>query len=145
MQQPNPQAQIPVLESRSLARMHLVVMAAVAGFALCLIILIVIMQRSAWWEAFTYSTIVAVAASIASVFAARMAVGKTLDSAITVFMALSAVRLVVSLAGCILAVKLARSPEEATALMVCGYYVATLAVETMLMARAVRALDRKQS
>lgn len=145
MDQATRQLEVPVLKSESIARLPMLVFAGFAGTAILLATLTIVSGPSHWWTAFAHATVVSAIAMIASIFTARFAGGKSLDSAITVFMALSAVRLIVALAGCIVTVKLFKSPAEPTAFMICAYAIASLIVESAVMARAVRAVDRREA
>lgn len=95
-------------------------------------------HRADWWPAFGAATIVSLIGAVGAVAVLSQAAGKSVDWLVTLVMGATAVRMLVSLFGLLVAIKAFHTPDEATAYMVCAYYAAMLIAETTLLARATR-------
>jgi hypothetical protein len=123
--------------------MPVAVAGTVLGSGLLMAGVIVLTNHPQWWPAFGAATMVALLNAAASMAVLRRASGKTLDSAVAVVYMVVGVRLFVSVAGCLLAVKVGKYSPEATGIMICSYYMAMLVAESIVLARAVAASSIK--
>ena len=129
---------MPTMSSALSRRLPLSVAGAGLITGLIGVALIETLGRPDWWPAFEAASIVAAIGVIVSISILRQTAGRRVDTAVTVVMAASVVRVMVSLIGLIVAVKLYKAPPDATGLMICGYYAAMLVAETTLVSRATR-------
>jgi hypothetical protein len=104
---------------------------------------IVLTNHPQWWPAFGAATMVALLNAVASMAVLRRASGKTLDQAVAIIYLVVGVRLFVSVAGCLLAVKVGGYAPQATGIMICSYYMAMLIAESVVLARAAGSSSRQ--
>ncbi|MBC7784576.1 MAG: hypothetical protein H7144_12125 [Burkholderiales bacterium] len=132
-------APVPTVSPALIRQLPMAVAATVFAVALVIAIIIVVTPQPQWWPAFIGATVVAAVAMIASVAILLSSAGKPADYVITMTMLLAGVRVGVSLIGLIVCIMAFSITPVAVAMMICGYYVATLIVESTLVSRALRA------
>lgn len=105
----------------------------------CFILAIVVLGagRPEWWSCLAAGGIVGGVCAIVSVVIILSSAGKPAEYVVTMVMLLAAVRIGISLIGLLVAVLVLDLPRNPTALMICGYYAATLIVESFLVRQAV--------
>lgn len=96
--------------------------------------------RPEWWSCLAAGGIVGGVCAIASVVIILSAAGKTAEYVVTMVMLLAAVRIGISLIGLLVSVLVLDLPRNPTALMICGYYAATLVVESLLIRQSVHSV-----
>ncbi len=91
-----------------------------------------------WWSAFAGALVVAAVNAVLSLWIILHSAGKPADHVVTMVMLLAGVRTGISVVGLLLAIKVFSLTPNATAVMICGFYAATLVVESTLVHRALK-------
>jgi len=110
---------------------------AVVGTAICIAGLIFLLKPESGFAGFGLATVVAIIGAAAGVLLLPRIVGKPVDRALSVVMMTAGVRVTSSALGVVIAVRGLGAPLESTAMMICGYYVATLFAESVVVSRTI--------
>jgi hypothetical protein len=133
---PQPKPQMPTVSPQLIRQLPVAVIATLLGVAVGIAAIVLIAGRPEWWPAYAAASVVAVLCAVASLVIIATSAGKPADYAVTMVMLLAAVRVGISIIGLLVAVLALDLPRNATAMMICGYYAATLFVESLLVRRA---------
>lgn len=118
-------------------RLPWAVLGSFVGVSVVLVLVIVGAGRPEWWPCLAAGGIVGGVCALASVVIILSSAGKPAEYVVTMVMLLAAVRIGISLIGLLVSVLALDLPRNPTALMICGYYAATLIVESFLVRQAV--------
>ena len=129
---------IPIVPNSLKRSLLTVVPAVVIGSAVLVAIALVITRRGDWWPGYLPATIVSVLGGIAAIAVLSRAAGRPVDVSMTCVMAAAGIRIAISVIGVAIAVKVFETPQTPTATLACGYYVATLLAESVVLSRAVQ-------
>jgi hypothetical protein len=129
---------IPVVPASLTRTLTWAVPAAVIGSAVAVAIALLIKGNADWWAGYWPATGIAILGGIAAIAILSRAAGRPVDVAISVVMIAAGVRIGISAVGAAVAIKAFEAPMTPTALLVCGYYVATLVAETVIVSQAVQ-------
>jgi hypothetical protein len=133
--QPKP---LPTTVSPQLIRqLPVAVIVTLIGVAVVIVAIVLLAGRPEWLPAFAAASVVAILCAIASLVIILSSAGKPADYVVTMVMLLAAVRVGVSIVGLLVAIMALEFPAKSTAMMICGYYAATLIVESVLVRRAL--------
>jgi hypothetical protein len=113
------------------------VVLALSAAAAVLAAILTLAARADWWNGFAAATIVSLLAAAGSLPLLSWGLAGSLNRAVAATFASAAVRLIVSLAGCMLAVSLGGYPKVPTFILMVPYYFAVLAAETLIVSRAI--------
>jgi len=130
---------MPTVSGRLIRQLPVGVLVTNSVVALIAALVVLIAGRPDWWPAFATACGVAVVNAVLSLWIIAGAAGKSADHVVTMVMLLAGVRIGVSILGLITAVLALSLNPEATAVMICGFYAATLIVESALVHRALKA------
>jgi hypothetical protein len=131
------QRPVPVVHGPIMHTLLTAVICAVAGTAMCIAGIIFLLKPESGFGGFGLATLVAVVGAMSAVILLPGIVGKSVDRALSVVMLTAGVRVTVSALGAVTAVRGLGAPLESTAMMICGYYVATLLAESVVVSRAM--------
>lgn len=134
---PQPKPQLPTVSGQLIRQLPVAVIATLLGVAVGIAAIVLIAGRPEWWPAYAAASVVALLCAIASLVIIATSAGKPADYAVTMVMLLAAVRVGISIIGLLVAIMALEFPAQSTAMMVCGYYAATLIVESVLVRRAL--------
>lgn len=133
------QAIQPTVSPTLVRRMPVVVGLTLIGTAVVIAGLVLATQNTHWWRPYAGATGIATLGAIASIVIIVRSAGKPADYVVTMIMALSAVRMFISLFGLLILVMGLKMLAEPTAFMICGFYMTTLLVESLLVSRSLKA------
>src|SRR5687768_1386422 len=112
--------------------------ASVVGIAIFLAGVLAVVNRPEWWRGYGAASIAAALAAGASLVPLVIGVRRGGALLVQLFMWSSAVRGVVALGICALAVGVGRYPSLPTFVLVMPYYLALLGIETAILSRGLK-------
>ncbi|HEV7301345.1 MAG TPA: hypothetical protein VGN72_18425 [Tepidisphaeraceae bacterium] len=115
-----------------------VVFGTIVLTAIALAGIIVAMDRPDWWAPFTVATGVIVVAAVLSIVPIVLTLGRGPAASAIAHVIATGVRVVVSLGGCFLIVKMRGLPLTPTLLLMVPYYLTVLAAESTMLALFIR-------
>jgi hypothetical protein len=98
---------------------------------------LVLVNRGDWWRGLLAASVVSTLSAAASLPPLLLSLRKGMQQRVAGYFAAAGIRALVSLGGCMLAVKLGHYPAAPTLLLMVVFYFAVLAVETIAIARAL--------
>jgi hypothetical protein len=99
--------------------------------------LLVLVNRVDWWRGLLAAAVVSVLSAAASLPPLLWSLKRGLHQRVAGYFAAAGLRAIVSLGGCVMAVKLGHYPAAPTMLLMVVFYFAVLAVESIVVARAL--------
>lgn len=99
--------------------------------------LLLLVNRAEWWRGFLGAAVVSALATAGSLLSLLLTWRRELNARVAAHFLAAAVRAVVSIGGCLLAIRAGGYPKVPTMLLMVAFYFALLASETTLVARSL--------
>jgi hypothetical protein len=125
---------LPPATSRRATMAMVGALAVAAGSAAALLALV---GQADWWRGLVAATVVSTLASTLSLVPLWWGLRRSLNAAVAGYFVAMAVRMGVSLGGCLLVIKAGGYPADATLLLMAVMYAAVLVAEAAVVAMAV--------
>jgi hypothetical protein len=110
----------------------------VIGTAAFLAGVMVVVNRAEWWRGYTAASIAAALAAASSLVPLVIGVKRGGALLVQMFMMSSALRGFIAIGSCALAVGVGRYPALPTFVLVIPYYLALLAIESLMLSRGLK-------
>ena len=135
----NPTAPTPAdRPTGGLRSLVLAVLGCIAGTAVVLAAVLFVVNRADWWRGYAAASIAAFLAAGASLVPLAVGVRRGGPAVVQMFMASTALRGVVAMGICALAVGVGGYPLIPTLALIIPYYLALLAIETACLSRGLK-------
>lgn len=123
----------------ALSRWSLVgwIAASLAGTAVLLAAILVLVDRPLWWRGLLGAGVVSVLSAAASLPPLLWSLRRGINQRVAGYFLAAGIRAAVSIGGVLVAVRIGQYPPAPTMLMMVAFYFAVLAVESTLVARAL--------
>src|SRR5438034_8589004 len=126
----------PAMEQPTLTPIVRRVVLGFVATSIGLVMPLVLADRPAWWRGYLAATLISAAAAGISLLPLLWGINRKLDHLVAGSFVAAGLRMVICLGGCLLAVYVGRYPPAPTFLLMLGYYVVLLSVETFIVASA---------